>query len=123
MALDGGGDDFLAKPVDAGLLFKLLATHLDLEWIYEAQQSDSQSSESQARELILPSSSILEALLGLASQANMKALRGKIEQLVDEDKAYTPFAEPILQLAKQFQIEEIEQLLQKYLTEEQINVG
>ena len=120
-ALDSGGDDFLPKPVDAGLLFKLLANHLNLEWIYQALESDI-ATESQPTELVLPSSNILEALLELANQANLKALREQVEQLVQEDKTYILFAETILPLAKQFQVEEIEELLQQYLTEGMTNV-
>ncbi len=59
----------------------------------------------------------------MASQANLKALAQEIEQLVEEDKFYLPFAEPIIQLAKQFQVEEIEELLEKYLTEVLAHVG
>jgi signal transduction histidine kinase/DNA-binding NarL/FixJ family response regulator len=45
MSLDVGGDDFLAKPVEVSELFKLLATHLNLEWTYEMTATkDSQSS-------------------------------------------------------------------------------
>lgn len=54
-------------------------------------------------------------MLALARQANLKALREQLEHLVHTDQRYTPFAEPLLQLAQQFQAEEIEDLLQRYL--------
>ena len=123
MALDSGGDDFLAKPVDARSLFQLIATHLSLEWIYEAKDNDSEQAQSLPTEVVLPPVNILEALLELASQANLKALREQIEQLVEKNKIYAPFAEPIIQFAKQFQVEEIEELLEQYLIEEQAHVG
>lgn len=118
MALDQGGDDFLAKPVDAKVLFQLLASHLNLEWIYEAKQEKSAPVEPLSTQVILPSHEILEALLKLAQQANLKVLREQLEQLVKTDQVYAPFAQPVLQLAKQFQAEEIEELLQQYLTQD-----
>jgi hypothetical protein len=67
--------------------------------------------------MIQPSTEDLIALLELAQQANLKALRERIQSLVRSDERYTRFADPILQLAKQFQAEEIEELLQNYLVE------
>ncbi len=64
---------------------------------------------------VAPSYKTLEALLALAQQAKLKKLCEQLEQLVHTDQRYVPFVEPLLQFAKQFQIEEIEDLLQHYL--------
>lgn len=117
MALDNGGDDFLAKPVDAKLLFQLLSNHLALEWLYEKSIDELESSEPKSCEIILPPNKTLEDLLDIAFTANLIALRKQIEQLVNADNVYAAFAEQILQLIKQFKVEEIEELLQQYLTE------
>lgn len=117
MALDNGGDDFLAKPVNAESLFQLVSQHLNLEWVYELREDDSAQLEPLPTEMVLPPSQTLQALLELAQQSNLRALREQIEQLVNTDRIYTPFAEPILQLARQFKAEEIEELLQQYLNE------
>ena len=37
--------------------------------------------------------------------------------LTERNRTYTPFANTILELAKQFKAEEIEQLLEQYLAE------
>ena len=116
MALDRGGDDFLPKPVDVRLLLHLLSDHLKVEWVYQAQAEDSGESEFPV-ELVLPPRPTLETLLNLAQRDNIKTLREHLEQLMDNDNIYTPFAEAILKLAKQFQTEDIEELLQQYLTE------
>jgi signal transduction histidine kinase/DNA-binding response OmpR family regulator len=115
MALDEGGNDFLAKPVDAGSLFKLLATHLSLQWIQE--QEEDAPSEAPTK-TILPPRQTLEFLLALAQRDNVRALREELEALVERDLNYTAFAEPLLHLAQQFKTEEIEELLKNYLTEE-----
>ncbi len=115
MALDSGGDDFLVKPVDAIALFKMIALHLDLTWCYEAQSEQSPLSEVSPTALVLPSSAVLEKLLESAERTDVKALRVQLEQLMTQDPTYAPFAHPILQLAEQFMVEEIEELLKQHL--------
>ncbi|MGG6298329.1 ATP-binding protein [Leptolyngbya sp. AN02str] len=116
MAISNGGDDFLSKPVDVDTLFHLLATHLNLSWEYDMEVANLTTSEESApTQLVLPPSNILEELLYLAEQANLKVLREQVEHLSTSNKAYTTFSESILQLAKQFRVEEIEELLQRYL--------
>jgi hypothetical protein len=55
--------------------------------------------------------------LASAQYGNIKALRQQLEALVHRDENYRDFVEPLLQLAKQFAAEEIETILQKYLTD------
>ena len=118
MALDSGGDDFLVKPVDASALFKMIASHLDLTWCYEAQAEQSTlPTASLPTALVLPSSATLEKLLESAQKTDVKALRVQLEQLMTQDPTYAPFAQPILQLAEQFMVEEIEELLKQHLAE------
>jgi CheY-like chemotaxis protein len=116
MALDNGGNDFLAKPVHASTLFTLLANHLQLTWIYETKDDTVADSKKLPAEKIVPSRQILEALLKSAQEANMKALRTQLTELTASEQAYTPFAAPLLQLSRKFEAEEIEELLQKYMT-------
>ncbi|MBM0741603.1 response regulator [Phormidium sp. CLA17] len=123
MSLDVGGDDFLAKPVEVSELFKLLATHLNLEWTYEMiAERDAQSSPTTAsqnsEETMIPTRAELKALLDLAQKGNLKRLREHLEQMVHSNPRYADFASEILQLAKQFRAEEIEDLLKQHLTEE-----
>ncbi|MDV3353514.1 response regulator [Leptothoe sp. LEGE 181152] len=115
-ALAQGSDGFIAKPVDETHLFEILLTHLKLEWIYQSQQDSPLQAASANAELILPPRQTLEMLFTHARKANLKVLRSQVEQLVATDQRYLVFAETILQLAKQFQVEEIEELLQQHLT-------
>ncbi len=117
MALDNGGDDFLAKPVNAGALFTSLANQLQLTWQYEAKENTVTNAKTVSTEAILPTRQILEALLQSAQEADIKTLRAQLAKLTKADPIYMPFAEPILQLSRQFEVEEIEALLQKYLAE------
>ncbi|MDX2098583.1 MAG: ATP-binding protein [Leptolyngbyaceae cyanobacterium bins.59] len=115
MALNRGSDDFLGKPVDANALFELLSAHLNVEWIYEPSTDALDQVVVDTTNLVAPPYETLSALLTLARQANIKNLREQLEHLVQTDQRYTPFADPLLQLAQQFQAEEIEDLLQHYL--------
>lgn len=118
MALSSGGDDFLAKPVNADALFILLAKHLQLTWIYKTDGKDTVASPKKlTSKLVLPSRQTLKTLLKSSQEADMKVLREQLVELISSDQAYIPFAEPILQLSRQFEAEEIEELLQKYLAE------
>lgn len=117
MALKAGGNDFLAKPVDARSLFQLLAAHLDISWHYASQPEQPDLSTEEPIQQTLPPALVLESLLETAQQGDMKALRVQSDALVDSDPAYATFANSILQLASQFMVEEIEELLTQHLSE------
>ena len=119
MSEAAGGDDFLAKPVDATELFALLALHLQLTWKYDAQiDVEPAVSHSQVStvELIVPPLADLQLLLELAEDGLLKELVKTAEEIGAYDDRYWPFIQQIQQLAKQFQTEKIEVLIQKYLT-------
>jgi signal transduction histidine kinase/DNA-binding NarL/FixJ family response regulator len=122
IALSAGGDNFLPKPVDANDLFELLTLYLELDWTYETVATDTLPESDAPSETLQPPTEELTLLLELAQQANLKALRTHIEGLVQLDARYTGFATSILKMAKQFQVEEIEELLQNYLVAENLNV-
>ncbi|MEM9266192.1 MAG: ATP-binding protein [Cyanobacteria bacterium P01_F01_bin.13] len=115
MALDHGGDDFLAKPVGASALFTSLANQLQLTWQYRSEKNRVMNTKVTPTELLVPKRQVLETLLKSAQEADIKNLRIQLEELTETDPAYILFAEPILQLSRKFEVEEIEALLEKYL--------
>ncbi len=117
MALESGGDDFLAKPVNADALFTLLANNLQLTWIYKVADDIRTGSKELPAQVVVPPRQVLEALLKSAQEANVKDIRVQLAELTELDQIYMPFAEPILQLSRQFEIEEIEALLERHLDE------
>ena len=64
----------------------------------------------------------LEALLLLAKRNQVRQLRSQLEALKDSDSTYSPFADSLLKLARQFRSEEIEQKLQQHLMGEAVDV-
>ena len=69
MSLEAGGDDFLAKPVQAQELFKLLEQHLELTWQYEEV---SVTDPTPITEIISPPASELQVWLKMAQEGRMK---------------------------------------------------
>lgn len=118
MSLDAGGDDFLAKPVQADELFNLLSEHLQLTWKYDAVSSDaSGTSELQAQsdqEMISPPVTDLQVLLQLAQGGRLRKLKEVAEQISEQNDRYKPFTQKVLHLAREFQLEQIEELLKQH---------
>lgn len=119
MALTAGGDDFLPKPVDMGELLQCLSVHLLLEW----KQENSSQSEEKSPENTVPPREKIEELLGIAQLGSTRKVRENLEDLVRLDGSYQAFADPILQLARQFKIEEIEDLLTQHLDKDNYDIG
>ncbi|NEO26278.1 MAG: response regulator, partial [Kamptonema sp. SIO4C4] len=122
MAISYGGDDFLGKPVDAANLLQLLANHLNLQWTYQAPQDTVKQDVSPTDEMVVPPREVLEELLTLVELNKINDLRSRLEQLQEADSTYIPFTETLLKLARQFQSEEIEDLLHRHLTGDSTHV-
>jgi signal transduction histidine kinase/DNA-binding NarL/FixJ family response regulator len=114
MSLDAGGDDFLTKPVQVDELFQLLQQHLELTWKLDETSSES-SIQLQSTDLISPPAADLKTWLELAQEGRLKKLIAVAEQLGQENQPYQPFIRQVIQFAKQFQSEQLEQFLQQYL--------
>ncbi|WP_152593002.1 hybrid sensor histidine kinase/response regulator [Nostoc sphaeroides] len=115
MSIDAGGDDFLAKPVQVNDLFTLLEKHLELTWKTE-DITDKSADQQQLTELIPPPLADLQSWLELVQEGRLKKLIAAAEQLAQESDRYQPFTQQIIQLAKQFQSEQLEQFIQQYLS-------
>jgi signal transduction histidine kinase/DNA-binding response OmpR family regulator len=110
MSLDAGGNDFVAKPVQANDLFNAIAKHLNLTWRWETD-----ASPEAAAELVPPPAEDLQRLLELAQKGRLKQIKEVSAQITAKNDAYQAFMQQVLQLAQQFQTEQIEQLIERYL--------
>ena len=117
MSIEAGGDDFLTKPVDAEELLMLVAKHLQLTWKYDATELSTSDNKLSATELIPPSAADLQILLELAQDGLLRELAETAAEIGQKDKRYQPFIQEVILLAKQFQTENIEQLIQEHLTD------
>lgn len=122
MSLEAGGNDFLAKPVQADELFNLIAQHLQLQWRYEEPEIKTKNIPSHKSldnsELVPPSSSDLQILLELAEDGMLKELTETAQRIVKKNSDTQPFIEQVIQLAKKFQTEKIEALIRQYLSKD-----
>jgi signal transduction histidine kinase/DNA-binding response OmpR family regulator len=117
MSIEAGGDDFLTKPVDAEELLMLVAKHLQLTWKYDATELSTSDNKVSATELIPPSAADLQILLELAQDGLLRELAETAAEIGQKDERYQPFIQEVILLAKQFQTENIEQLIQEHLTD------
>lgn len=111
ISLEIGGDDFLPKPVDANQLLELLTKHLHLTWQYKAINPSLPPTET---EMIIPPQEDLQNLLILAQDGLLTKLVETVNQMRDRNPHYLPFVNKVLTLAKGFEMEEIESLIQEY---------
>ncbi|MEM6452885.1 MAG: ATP-binding protein [Cyanobacteria bacterium P01_D01_bin.105] len=114
LALDQGGDHFLSKPVDAPTLFQLVSECLSITWVYETAVDDDEES-SALISLTLPPTEMIEKLLALTKSGHIPELKEKLGALIEQDSSYTVFGKEIMQMARKFQVEDIEERLQTYL--------
>ncbi|MGR3280113.1 ATP-binding response regulator, partial [Acaryochloris marina NIES-2412] len=116
MALEQGGDSFLAKPVEARLLFEMIIEHLEIEWLYE-EEDDIVPLQTGSTDIIVPSTEFLEELWSLSQYGDVTTIGKKLYLLIESDPKYVPFAEPILRMTELFLVEEIQELLSTQLAE------
>lgn len=129
MSLDVGGDDFLEKPVKADRLFSLLAQHLGVMWQLEKQDSVQPASFDNPQDRIAPPLTELQSWLYLVQVGRLQKLVTVVESLLQEaattqdehleSSSYEPFARDVLHLAKQFKLEELEEMIQAAIVNSQ----
>ncbi len=129
MSLDVGGDDFLEKPVKADRLFSLLAQHLDVIWQLKKQDSAQPVPLDSSQDRIVPPLTELQSWLYLVQVGRLQKLVTAVESLLQKSAttqdehldsgSYEPFAQDVLHLAKQFKLEELEEMIQNAIVNAQ----
>jgi len=120
-SLQAGCNDFIAKPLHLEKLLQKLETLLGLQWMYAS--TDLLPTETTASTLepqvaqVGHSQELAQELQLLAQRGRIKQLREAIDHLETSGPQYKTFVEKVKQFAKQYQLKEIEILLQSYLPE------
>ena len=112
-SLKAGGNDFLPKPVQAETLLDLLQSHLQLDWIYEKNNSENENSELVANEIQPPSLEILNQLFELAQDGELDGIIEVAQQIQQGNTA--AFAGQLIRLADACEIRQLRALIQHYL--------
>lgn len=122
-SLDAGALEFLPKPVQAESLLEMLRVHLELEWVYEqidevTKEDDPITVDSTVQETIVPPpASELALLYDLAMKGYLNDIQEQAARICKMDDIFVPFVNQINQLAQDFEIDQILELLEKYLEE------
>ncbi|MGK7926687.1 MAG: ATP-binding protein [Spirulina sp.] len=113
-SLTAGGDDFLAKPVEADALYGMLQKYLNLDWMYEEQsETPIAAEETGDRAMVIPPLSALEQLQEYARKGQMSGIKTELNKILQLDCQYQGFVDELNQLVKTFNIQKIRQFLQE----------
>jgi CheY-like chemotaxis protein len=111
-SLDSGADDFIPKPVQVDELFEKMAINLKLEWEYSKKTKAALKRKIGEEKIIYPSKAALEKLYEYAKQYEYQGIEEQLKIIKKEDKHFLPFVEKIRQLADDYRMAEIIELLQ-----------
>jgi len=120
---EAGCNEFLAKPIQVEELLEVLKNYLQIEWIYD-QPADLANAQQagftdllnvQSGELVIPPSAELLALFNAARIGDIEVVEQEANRLKQIDGNYLPFANKILQFAKNFEEKELLAFVKKHL--------
>ena len=116
-ALDAGCDDFLPKPIEAKELFLQLKNHLQLTWIYQSEYGLAAKNQNTLVEveMIIPESSELVALYEAAQRCDVADIQTETHRIKQLNLKYTAFANKILALADEFELEAIANFIYSHI--------
>ncbi len=117
-SMEAGCDDFLPKPIRAEDLLKQLGKYLKLNWLYDDELPVENILE--ANELIGPSKEQAEIIFDLAMKGNLSKVTKQANEFAQDNKNLQQFAEKISELSKDFEEEEICDLIESYMQDESI---
>ncbi len=112
-SMEAGCNDFLPKPIRAEDLLEQLGKYLKLDWLYDDELPVETIPE--ANELIGPSKEQAEILFDLAMKGNLGKVTKQANEFAQENKNLQQFAEKISKLAKDFEEEEICNLIEQHM--------
>ncbi|MEA5582655.1 PAS domain S-box protein [Nodularia harveyana UHCC-0300] len=114
-SLEVGGDDFIPKPLQAIELLHKLEEYLHLEWLYKQQEDVNESDiKTHNLELVAPPTAEIAILYELAMKGNFRGITKQAASIAKMDEKYLPFAQKLQQMAREFQDQEILELIQSH---------
>jgi CheY-like chemotaxis protein len=113
-----GCDAFLPKPIKTEHLLDLLATYLELSWVYAEPEGEA---EVITGALVPPPAEELAILHELARSGRMWDIRQHAARLAEMDAAYIPFADKLQALTKNFEIKKTTDFVEQFLETELVS--
>ncbi|MFB2839718.1 ATP-binding protein [Floridanema evergladense] len=99
LAIASGCNDFLEKPIDLEKLLIFLQKYLNLQWIYENKETETQPEQ---QEIIFPTSEELKTLYKAIKIGDITAVEEEAKRLAQMNSQYQDFRARILSLAAEF---------------------
>ncbi len=112
-SLEAGFQDFLAKPLVVETVLDTIGIYLDIQWQYAQEE---EAGESVSAELILPPENDMRTLFQAARIGDIMEIHGQLDRLEQMDTAFLPFVKKMRALADVFQIHDIRQFLEPYVS-------
>ncbi|GAB4368125.1 MAG: AAA family ATPase [Elainellaceae cyanobacterium] len=121
-----GCDDFLSKPIREDDLLQKLQDHLQLEWVYENEETTGKPQDrdkpenysvslfSTSSDFLVPPPEEIVILLDLAMRGDVRAIAKRATQLEELNQQLSPFATHLRQLAKEFKGRQILEFLKQF---------
>ena len=116
-SIAAGGNEFLAKPVQASELFDHLKTLLNLTWIYASSDSPTPDTDKPPSEISPPPAETIELLYELTLRGNLKKVGINAKKLMEDDPLYERFSEQVILFTQNFQEQDLQKFLQSYRME------
>jgi CheY-like chemotaxis protein len=124
-SLDAGANGFVPKPVHAEAVLASLHNHLGLQWIYAATNGQGRDLQNLSgvtdsvtvslNELSeIPSKVDMVELYDLTKIGDIKGILDWAERLARSNAKYQPFTAQIRQLAKGFQVKQIQEFVKTH---------
>jgi CheY-like chemotaxis protein len=124
-SIAAGADDFLPKPISADSLLEMIRSRLDLNWIYEIDNSGEnlnialESQRIQESEMMnVPPAYTLERIHYYAKKGDLDSILDEASQLKNLDVKFLPFAQELINLAEGFQLKQLQNFIRQYVVAE-----
>jgi signal transduction histidine kinase/DNA-binding NarL/FixJ family response regulator len=108
------GDDFINKPIQTDEVLAKLEKYLKLEWVYEEEEAF-EVAESSSQPMVGPPVETAKVLYELAMIGDIDGITEQADKLKQKDKKFVPFADELQQLADEFEVELLRELIKPYL--------
>jgi signal transduction histidine kinase/DNA-binding NarL/FixJ family response regulator len=111
-----GCNDFIPKPVQVEELLKQLQHYLELEWVYEKTEDIAvvdNIPSSVINSWVVPEASDIEPLYIAVQRCRVAEIQAAAKQLKEIEPKYIPFADKVLTLASEFDIDAIASLIKQ----------
>lgn len=113
-----GCNDFLPKPVQSDELMDQIRQHLNLEWIYELENTSGQADNTVAKSsdaMVAPPAEQLEALYAAARIGDIDSVEQEANRLMQINGQYHSFAQQLLQFVQAIDDEAILNFVKQHI--------